>query len=94
MLERTVKDKIKKILKKHHCWYTMPYQAGYSQTGVPDFIVCHRGKFLAVEAKAGNNKATSLQKAQLEGILYAGGDALIINEGSLDFLEEVLQEEE
>lgn len=91
MLERTVKDRIKKILKRHHCWYTMPFQSGYSQTGVPDFIICHRGRFIAVEAKAGNNRPTALQVAQMDAIDFSQGLALVINENNLDLLEHVLE---
>lgn len=90
MLEKTVKEKIKRLLKRSNAWYTMPYQSGFSQTGVPDFLVCHRGQFIAVEAKAGDNKPTKLQLAQMEAIELAAGKVIVINEDSLDELKELL----
>jgi hypothetical protein len=30
----------------------MPIGTGYGNSGVPDFLVCHGGEFLAIEAKA------------------------------------------
>ena len=55
--EAKVKEKIKKILKSYSVWYAMPHGAGYGDAGVPDFLCCYQGKFLAIEAKAGRGKA-------------------------------------
>jgi hypothetical protein len=50
--EAKVKAKIKKILLTHDIWYAMPHGAGYGNAGIPDFLCCHKGKFIAIEAKA------------------------------------------
>ena len=88
--EADVKREIKKQLKAWGAWYTMPYQAGFSQAGVPDFLVCHRGRFLAVEAKFGSNRPTALQQRRLAEIEQAGGTALVINERNLEVLDLIL----
>jgi pantoate kinase len=91
--EAKVKEKIKKILKAHGAWYAMPMGTGYGNSGVPDFLVCLNGEFLAIEAKAGKGVPTALQEKNLRDIEKAGGRTLIINEQSLELkiLEAVLE---
>lgn len=81
--EAKVKAKIKAILKAHGAYYAMPIGTGYGNSGVPDFLVCHGGEFLAIEAKAGKGVPTALQYKNLDAILTAGGRVLVINEDEL-----------
>lgn len=85
--EAKVKDKIKKILKEHNIYYAMPMGTGYGNAGVPDFLCCVRGNFLAIEAKANGGKTTALQDKNLHEIREAGGTALVIDENNLGKLE-------
>ena len=85
--EAKVKDKIKKILKEHGVYYAMPMGTGYGNSGVPDFLCCAGGYFLAIEAKAGKGIPTALQEKNLRDIKVAGGIALVINENNLGELE-------
>jgi len=89
--ENSVKDAVKRRLKKYGAWYTMPHQAGYSARGVPDIIACYHGKFIAIECKYGKNKPTSLQTRQLENIDRAGGIGMVINETNIDDVEKLLK---
>jgi pantoate kinase len=91
--EAKVKDKIKKILKEHGAWYAMPMGTGYGNSGVPDFLVCLNGEFLAIEAKAGKGIPTALQEKNMRDIEKAGGRTLIVNEKILELgtLEAVLE---
>jgi Holliday junction resolvase len=84
--EAKVKEKIKKILKEHGVYYAMPMGTGYGNSGVPDFLCCVNGKFLAIEAKAGKGVPTALQEKNLREIRVAGGTALVVYENSLDWL--------
>jgi hypothetical protein len=59
--EAKVKAKIKKILKDNNVYFAMPIGTGYGSSGVPDFLCCVNGNFLAVEAKAGKGTTTALQ---------------------------------
>ena len=61
--------------------------AGMGRSGVPDIIACFKSHFIAIEAKAGNNKPTALQEREISKIQLCGGHALVINEGNLDSLE-------
>ena len=57
--------------------------------GIPDFLGCMRGKFVALELKVGNNKPTMLQAFVIKKIQEAGGYAKVVTPENL---EEVLKE--
>ena len=84
--EAKVKAEIKTILKQHDVYYVMPMGTGYGKSGVPDFICCVGGKFVAIEAKAKGNTVTALQDKNLRQIEAAGGIALVVDELTLDLL--------
>jgi pantoate kinase len=90
--EAKVKAKIKAILKTHGVYYAMPIGTGLGNSGVPDFLVCHNGKFLGIEAKAGRGVPTALQEKNLRDIDRAGGLTLVITEENLVVLEMMLEE--
>jgi len=73
--ESKVKTKIKAILKEHGVYYAMPIGTGYGNAGVPDFLCCVKGRFLAIEAKAGKGVTTALQVKNLREVEAAGGVA-------------------
>ena len=83
--EGKVKADIKKYLAEVGAWYCMPATGGYGKSGVPDFLVCWKGKFVGIEAKSpGKQKNTSsMQKQQLLEITDAGGIALVCEDVSL-----------
>ena len=82
--EGKVKDKIKELfanISKRYpgrLWYCMPMGQLYGKRGVPDFLVCLNGKFLAIEAKAEGGKLAAMQKLELGGIAQAGGYNLVV----------------
>ena len=88
--EGAVKKQIRKMLDVAGAYYAMPVGSGYGNSGVPDFVICFKGRFIAVEAKAGNNKPTALQEQHIAAIQAAGGVALVINENNLNTLKELL----
>ena len=90
--ESKVKDKIKKILKEHSVYYAMPMGTGYGNSGVPDFLCCVNGFFVAIEAKAGKGETTALQDKNLKEINAASGYTLVIRETNIDYLKKVIQE--
>ena len=61
----------------------------YGTAGIPDLIVCYKGKFIAFEAKVGKNKATPLQDATIKRIIKAGGYALVVR--TLDEVKEIIE---
>jgi hypothetical protein len=86
--EAKVKAKIKTILKDRNIYFVMPMGTGYGNSGVPDFICCLQGQFVAVEAKAGKGKPTALQEKNLRDIKESGGYAWVVNEENLDEFKE------
>lgn len=88
--EGLVKKKIRDRLKKAGAYYTMPVMTGMATNGTPDFAVCHQGRYLAIEAKAGDGVPTELQWARLREVDRAGGDTMVINESNMDVLEKYL----
>ncbi len=84
--EAKVKAKIKTMLKEHGIYYAMPIGTGYGTSGVPDFLCCVNGKFLAIEAKAGKGTTTALQLKNLRDIEASGGMTLVVNETALTAL--------
>ena len=89
--EGKVKKKIKNILEELGMYYFMPPANGYGRAGIPDFIICSKGRLIAIESKAKNNKPTALQARELQRISDAGGVALVVNEDNLDSLKMELQ---
>lgn len=92
--EGKTKARVDKILKKHGVWYFKPRGTVMGQSGIPDYIGCVNGRFIAVEAKAGNNQPTELQKRTLLDIALHGGKSLVVwdNEESYERLESVIKE--
>jgi len=81
--EAKVKKKIIAVLKEHGAYYFYPVTGGFGRSGVPDIIVCHRGRFIGIECKAGKNKPTPLQEKNLQDIEVAGGIAMVVNEDNI-----------
>jgi hypothetical protein len=88
--EARIKDAIKMTLVRHDVYRVMPVSNGMGAHGIPDFLVCHCGRFIGIEAKAGSNLPTALQISNLRRIDEAGGVALVINEKNIEELDGVL----
>ena len=85
--ERKVKAAIQRILKQYGVWFCMPATGGYGRSGIPDFLCCLKGKFIAIEAKTRGNTTTALQERELISIESAGGHTFVVNEDLLEALE-------
>jgi hypothetical protein len=88
--EKRVKVVVRRLLDELQAYYVMPVTGGYGTQGAPDFLVCHRGKFIGIETKAGRGKTTALQDMNLQRIRTAGGVALVVYETDIEMLREVL----
>lgn len=80
--EAKVKKKVVDILKAAGAYYFFPATGGFGRSGVPDIIVCFKGRFIGIECKAGDNTPTALQENELKKIQDAGGNAFVVNEES------------
>ena len=88
--EAWVKDQVKLLCRKYDASYTMPVAGPWGRSGVSDFLICHAGRYIAVETKTETNKATPLQLGYLDEIKRAGGIGLVVRPSNLDELERVL----
>lgn len=82
--EAKVKKKVVDAIKKNNAYYFFPATGGYGRSGVPDVVCCYRGHFIAIECKAGTNKPTPLQEAEMAKILQAQGFVRVVNEDNID----------
>ena len=90
--ESRIKKLIKLILTERGVVYCMPATYGLGCSGVSDFVACHRGVFISIEAKAGKGTTTALQDKWLERIRTAGGKAIVVNGDNLEELKDMLIE--
>lgn len=67
----------------------MPPANMYGITGRHDFIICQRGLYWTIEAKAGLNKPTENQITFAENIKAAGGMSILVNEHTLDLVDRI-----
>jgi hypothetical protein len=88
--EGKVKKQVTAILKQYGAYYFSPVTGGFGASGVPDIIACYKGRFIAIECKAGTNKPTALQLKNLDDIDKQGGITAVINEESIWKVERFL----
>lgn len=90
MNETQLVDKIKDYLKGVKDLFFWKEHGGmYGTAGIPDIIVCYKGRFIAFEVKVGNNKVTLLQALAIRQILHAGGYAFVVK--SVDEVKEAIK---
>ena len=82
--EKKVKTKVVAILKTFGAYYFYPVTGGYGASGVPDIVGCHKGRFFAIECKAGKGKTTALQEKNIAQIKTTGGLAIVVNEDNIE----------
>jgi len=90
--ESKVKKAVKIMLDAQGAYYFFPATGGYGRSGVPDIIVCHQGRFIGIECKAGDNVPTALQERELQRIRDGGGYALWVNEKNVDDVHKLLKQ--
>ena len=65
-------------------YFFYPVTGGYGASGVPDIVGCYKGKFFAIECKAGKNKPTALQQKNIDSIAAQGGAVWVVNEENME----------
>ena len=87
--EAKVKKKVVDVIKKNSAYYFFPATGGYGRSGVPDIVCCYRCQFVGIECKAGSNKPTPLQEAEMAKIRQAQGHTLVVNEDNIDDVQKL-----
>lgn len=88
--EGKVKAEVKKWLKEKGIWWYAPVQNGMGVVGIPDFICCWKGRFLAIETKAPGKLAnvSANQDRVLNEIQGHLGIAVVVD--SVELLEKLI----
>lgn len=77
--EGKVKADVKKVLWKYKLYWHCPVMNGIGAPSL-DFICCHKGRFFAIETKAGNKRPTPRQEITISQMEDAGAKVFVINE--------------
>jgi hypothetical protein len=85
--EGKVKEKIDAVLRKLDIYYFKPRGTTLGRAGIPDYVCCFKGIFIAIEAKANGNKLSALQYQEGINIAKHGGKFFVVNETNVDELE-------
>ena len=76
MLEKDIVAAIMRYLKTVPMCFAWKEHGGmYGTAGIPDVIVCFRGRFVAFEVKTPSGKLTKLQETMITKIRAAKGEA-------------------
>lgn len=80
--EGKVKQRVKEFLTAIGAYYYMPVSNGMGRVGVPDFLVCHEGRFIAIETKAPGKigNTTANQDREIAAINAAKGTAVVVDD--------------
>ena len=74
--ETILQDKIRAYLNKHKIFH-IRYSAQSTANGLPDLIICYRGRFIGCELKTPDGEPTDLQLKKLEAIRASGGIGIL-----------------
>lgn len=76
--EGRIKEGVKKVLKRHGCYYHMPVMNGMGDPTL-DFVGCHNGWFFAIETKAPGGKPTQRQEVTIARMRAAGAAVFVVS---------------
>lgn len=90
MTEKKFEEQVKKWLKEHNAWYVKTWSNGIQRAGIPDLIICWKGRFIGLELKAENGRPSELQKREVDQIKKAGGIAMILYPSGFEDFKKLL----
>lgn len=89
--EKDFENRIKRYLSSKGIWYVKYFANGFTKKGIPDLLCCVNGRFVAVEVKAENGRATPLQLKCIERIKESGGVALVLYPSDFEEFKELIE---
>lgn len=78
LAEKKFESTVKRFLKAHNIYHFKVWGGGFQTAGIPDLIACVNGKFVGIEIKAAQGKASKLQLFNIQNIKESGGVGLIL----------------
>lgn len=81
MKEQDLINQIKTYLNSiKDLFYWKEHGGQFGTAGIPDIIICYKGRFIAFECKQPGRKPTILQAITLNKIMRAGGIGIVITD--------------
>ena len=91
MLEKDIVAAIMRYIKTvPGCFAWKEHGGMYGTSGLPDIICCYCGRFVGLEVKTPDGKATKLQEVALAKIKAAGGVSAVVR--SVDEAKTIIEE--
>jgi len=88
--ESALKKKINAYLNSVPGLFHFPVMnRGYGKNGVPDRVLCYKGRFVGIEVKAPGGTASTPQQARIAEIVEAGGIAEVV--WSVENVREIIE---
>lgn len=88
MTEKQLKKQVEKFLKSlPNCWFYHP--ADRWLVGLPDFIICYKGRFIAIELKREGRFLNKIQEYVMRKIRQAGAKVVVAY--SLEDVKKILK---
>lgn len=96
--EAKLKKSIRDVLDSRGAFWSNIQGGAFSKPGDPDIVVCYRGRYVAIEAKAPRGRQSEIQKLRQEQIEGAGGVYILARTveavtSVLDAMDETLDHE-
>ena len=77
MSETRLKAAITRALRERGAWVYKVHGGPLGSAGVPDLLVCYKGRFVAVEVKIPSGRVSPRQRLVIREIVAAGGEAIV-----------------
>ena len=90
--EKIFEVKLRKYFESKGAWVLKTWSNGIQRSGVPDLIICYKGRFIALEVKAPHGRASELPLWNLTKISEAGGCARVIYPKDFETLKQAVEE--
>lgn len=91
--EKDFQLKVEKFLTDSGIYFVKYWGGGiYTRSGIPDFICCLEGLFLALELKTNDGIVSPLQEYNLEKISKSGGATLVLRPKYFEQFKDAVQE--
>ena len=94
MRESVFQQKVLKFLKDKKIYVIKFNASGLTKVGVPDILMCLRGRFVGIEAKTDTGKQSELQKYNAQEIIKSGGEYILLRPKQFDEFKELINKYE
>lgn len=93
MTETQFKQEVQEYLNENNIYHIKYWGGGrFTKAGVPDLLCCINGRFVAVELKVNDNKASMLQEFNIKKIKMSGGIGMILYPDGFNSFKRLVKE--